>query len=406
MSLCSGWRSFKNPLDMMAFGVAASALLSGARHPALITVAVALIAILAVRGWLVRRPRDTLMELASAVKGPAPPELVERAQRVAAKIAKARVPLAQDEQLAMLDVSPSQRYSVDDPEWLEHLDREGYAVVAGVADKEQLGKAEDLLWEFLEQSTTWRRGSPETWSDEGHERIGSVHNGLVNAAGVGQSPFLWHCRTLPAVRKAFSKIWSTSDLLVSFDGANVFRPWHHGFRKTVCGWWHVDQGAAKKGRHAVQGFVSIFEASGQTGGLTVVPRSHLRFQEVVQDQQNPKVDYVTVQNYEPIMQELPQRLVCCEAGDLVLWDSRTIHANAPAPQQPIAPKERLLRAVAYICMVPKSFAPEEVRVGRRTAFEYGFNTTHWPQKLDLGSGSESPQRSLASAPTEVADLVG
>lgn len=223
---------------------------------------------------------------------------------------------------------------------------------------------------------------------------------------MGQSAFLWHLRTLPRVRKAFETIWKTQELLVSFDGANIFRPWNHGFRKTTCGWWHVDQGAAKQGRHAVQGFVSLSAASAETGGLTVVPGSHLRHGEVVEDQANPSVDYCSVQPYEPVMQELPQRLVCCQAGDLVLWDSRTVHANSPAPLHPTGPRDRLLRAVGYVCMTPKSFAPSDVRANRRTAYEHGFSTSHWPHKLDLGSQGDGPPVPLSSAPKEVQDLVG
>jgi len=223
---------------------------------------------------------------------------------------------------------------------------------------------------------------------------------------MGQSDFLWHLRTLTSVRKAFEKIWSTSDLIVSFDSAGLFRPWHHGFRKTVGGWWHVDQGRGKQGRHAVQGLVSLFQQDGRTGGLTVVPRSHLRFAEVVEDQQNPDIDYCTVQPYCPVLQELPRRLVCCEAGDLVLWDSRTVHANAPAVEQPVAPGDRLLRAVGYICMTPASFAPADVLKGRRSAYEHRFSTSHWPQKLDLGTGSDEPPRSLKDAAPAIAALVG
>merc|ERR1712176_390145 len=70
-------------------------------------------------------------------------------------------------------------------------------------------------------------------------------------------------------------------------------------------------------------------------------------------------------------------LVCCKAGDLVLWDSRTIHCNSPAllslgemievhlKKKENANDEKeekddkdkreidLLRLVGMICMVPK-----------------------------------------------------
>eukprot|EP00442_Polarella_glacialis_P027636 CAMPEP_0115069976 /NCGR_PEP_ID=MMETSP0227-20121206/12853_1 /TAXON_ID=89957 /ORGANISM="Polarella glacialis, Strain CCMP 1383" /LENGTH=407 /DNA_ID=CAMNT_0002456431 /DNA_START=33 /DNA_END=1256 /DNA_ORIENTATION=+ len=350
-------------------------------------------------------PRDHLMELAAGIHGQPPAELLARSERIAAKKQLAKPPPTQEQELALLDTSPAPHFRVDDPAWLTHLDTEGYAVVADVVSAAELERAEDLLWQFLEACSPWRRQDPNSWTDEGLAGIGSVQNGIVNGAGVGQSDFLWFLRTRPLVRQAFERIWSTSELLVSFDVANIFRPWHHGFRKTVAGWWHVDQGGAKTGRHAVQGFVSLYSADGRTGGLTVVPRSHLRHAEVVEDQQNPEVDYCTVQSYCALMQELPRRLVCCKPGDLVLWDSRTVHANSPAPEQPVGPPNRLLRAVAYVCMTPKSFAPQQVREGRRSAFEHGLSTSHWPHKLDLGSVGATG-RPLSLAPPEVAALVG
>jgi len=371
---------------------------------ALVLVVGMVLAIVSWQKWVHRQ--HPLMELARGIKGAAPADLTARADRIAAKKALARVPQSQEEELKMLDTTPSPRFAVDDAGWLEHLDKEGYAVVAAVADQADLSRAEDLLWEFLEKTTSWRRCANETWTDEGIGGIGSVQNGLVNGAGMGQSAFLWHLRTLHNVRRVFECIWNTSDLIVSFDGANVFRPWNHGFRKTVGGWWHVDQGRAKQGRHAVQGFVSLTPANSRTGGLTVVPRSHLRFAEIVEDQQNPNIDYCTVQSYCPVFQDVSRRLVCCEPGDLVLWDSRTVHANAPAPETPSAPADKLLRAVGYICMTPKSFAPDDVLIGRRSAYEHRFSTSHWPHKLDLGSGSDEPPQSLNDAPPAVIALVG
>jgi len=367
----------------------------------------AVVTIACVCAVLLRSSRqNALMQLAQGIHGEAPPALQARAERIAAKTGKAKVPHTQEEELAMLVTTPTQRFELDDPSWLQHLDREGYAVVAGIANPSDMTRAEDLLWEFLEEKTAWKRNDPKTWTDSALEEIGSVHNGLVNGAGMGQSDFLWYLRTLPRVREVFAKIWNTDDLLVSFDSAGIFRPWNHGFRKTIAGWWHVDQGRRKKGRHAVQGLVSLYDANGTTGGLTVIPQSHLRFDEVVEDQQNPEVDYCTVQQYCSVLQELPRQLVCCKAGDLVLWDSRTVHANAPAPQPPICEPGRLLRAVAYICMTPAKLAPPEVREGRRSAYEYRFSCSHWPHKLDLGSASDEAPRSLNDATLEVKALVG
>lgn len=346
------------------------------------------------------------MELAGGLRGPPPAEVVERATRMQAQKAAAGAPPTQEEELAKLDTTPTPRFQVDDPGWLAHLNEEGYAVVADVASASEIEHAKDLLWQFLEESVGCQRSSPSTWTDERLERVGSVRNGILNSMGICQSTFMWYMRTLPKAHQVFEQIWGTSELLVSFDGANIFRPWHHGFRKTMCGWWHVDQGRGKQGRQAVQGLVSLFPSDGHTGGLTVVPRTHLRHAEVVEDQQNPKQDYCAVQPYSPVLQEeMQRRLVCCRAGDLVLWDSRTVHANAPAPQEPSGPKDELLRAAAYICMTPKAWAPADVRQRRRDAYKNGCGSSHWPHQLDVGLPG-TPPVPLAEADPQVQRLVG
>jgi len=347
------------------------------------------------------------MELAGSLKGTPSLELEARARRLAAQAAAAPPRLSQEEELALLDHSPDVRFEVDVPAWLEHLDKEGYVVLAAVASSAEVEQAKHLLWTCLAK-VGWRRGAPDTWTDERMDRngVGSVRNGIVSGAGIGHSEFLWYLRTLPAVRKAFEAIWKTSDLLVSFDGCNVFRPWQHGFRKTQCGWWHTDQGRAKKGRHSVQGFVSLHAADGATGGLTVLPRSHARHQEALEDQQNPESDYYALPYYSHVLLESSRKLVCCQAGDLVLWDSRTVHANAPALLLPKGPANELLRAVGYVCMTPYSFASEQVRKVRRASYEAGCSTSHWPHKLDLGSAGGKPAVSLAEASAEIRALVG
>ena len=63
-----------------------------------------------------------------------------------------------------------------------------------------------------------------------------------------------------------------------------------------------------------------------------------------------------------------------EAGDLFLWDSRTIHGNTAGPVHPATratakreqpsqahPGEQLIRCAAYVCMAPKSMVPPQER---------------------------------------------
>jgi ectoine hydroxylase-related dioxygenase (phytanoyl-CoA dioxygenase family) len=70
-----------------------------------------------------------------------------------------------------------------------------------------------------------------------------------------------------------------------------------------------------------------------TGGLIVYPRTHLRFNQLIDIvKKNKSTDFVKIPNTHSIMNQgqTMSKLVHCQRGDLVLWDSHTIHCNSPA----------------------------------------------------------------------------
>ena len=283
---------------------------------------------------------------------------------------------------------------------------------------------------------------------------------------VGQSELMWRARTEPGVVQAFEGVWglpSGAPLLVSFDGAAVFRPpqvrptenrlsprrrlppmtplppvhtlppsrRHFGppspqmdrtwRTQPALEWLHVDQvtppsntgptanaclalaklggrtfrlpgphtlqGASKRGLVGVQGGLLLWDQTAASGGLVVVPGSHARHRRLVPAHRQK--DFVQFDADDARLAGLGDaRLICARAGDLVLWDSRTVHASAPAdPDSPLPVDEqgrpRLARAAAFICMVP---AAEHLRdnpnLGRQRAalVERSCTMTHWPQE--------------------------
>jgi hypothetical protein len=113
--------------------------------------------------------------------------------------------------------------------------------------------------------------------------------------------------------------------------------------------------------------VSLYDANATTGNLTVIPGSHLQFHRLAHLSKHSKADFTSIPSDHDVFKHCQRaRLVHCRAGDLVLWDSRTIHCNSPAVRGSSKPIPRtsngdvdLLRATAYICMTPASFATEE-----------------------------------------------
>eukprot|EP00558_Chaetoceros_sp_UNC1202_P008450 CAMPEP_0197238956 /NCGR_PEP_ID=MMETSP1429-20130617/5455_1 /TAXON_ID=49237 /ORGANISM="Chaetoceros sp., Strain UNC1202" /LENGTH=439 /DNA_ID=CAMNT_0042698247 /DNA_START=3 /DNA_END=1322 /DNA_ORIENTATION=+ len=325
--------------------------------------------------------------------------------------------------------------------FLKYLDTHGYAVVASVASSTEVEHAKDIFWQFLEGSDRGNkdhlydvhRGDPTTWEAR-DGWLGSSSTGIISTAGVGQAPFMWYLRLLPGVSRTFGAIWGVDDddLLCSFDGANVFRPWQFKSEwKTRGGWFHVDQNAynpGKSGRTCVQGLLTLTKADEHSGGLTVIPKSHNDFiglcernaqkmpdlsnleeggEELEHSTPNsaaPLLDFVQVGANDEIRSK-GGRLVCSEPGDLVVWDSRTVHCNSPAlvtftdastacdsdDHHTVASVESsqqqwdLIRMAAYICMTPASWASEDALQRRWEAYINNMTTSHWPYHLSGGT---------------------
>mmetsp|Transcript_113980 Transcript_113980/g.322684 ORF Transcript_113980/g.322684 Transcript_113980/m.322684 type:complete len:957 (+) Transcript_113980:101-2971(+) len=284
--------------------------------------------------------------------------------------------------------------------WLRHLADEGFVVVAGVANEKEVAHAYNLLWNFIEltdKSGKVRREDPSTWQDhKGDKESGKQcgwpagkEDGILHSRGIGQSEVLWYLRALPALSRVYADVWGTDQLVASFDGAGAFRPYGHNasWRTTKTNWHHVDQAHLKRGLHCIQGLITLKDATPETGGLVVVPGSH-RFHGDILTRYRRKPDdwnFVGLEANDPILTEgtSAPRLVCARAGDLILWDSRTVHCNTLPLREDwqLLHGQDLIRAVAYICMTPAAWCSEETIFQRNHAFNRGVTTSHWPHEF-------------------------
>ena len=99
-----------------------------------------------------------------------------------------------------------ERFDVDDDKQLgcaiAHLKEHGYAVLANVAKSDDIQRLRALFWKYLvDLNPKIDPNNPETWTNEEWPSILSV--GIFQFDGIGQSEFLWACRTLPSVRRFF-----------------------------------------------------------------------------------------------------------------------------------------------------------------------------------------------------------
>ena len=284
------------------------------------------------------------------------------------------------------------RLPAGSPESVDHLTEYGFVVIENALTAHQAAHALDLTWQYLEAlGTGIKRDDPDTWGDERWPV--AVHGGIIPSQGIGHSEAQWFIRSVPSIKQAFAAVWGDDDLLTSFDGMALWRPTsiNPEWRTNRGGsWLHIDQHpVGRPGFHCVQGLVSLLPTSPETGGNVMIPGSHTRFSSIPDDYTDrlarihPSIDHFRYPADDPQLAETPPVMAHLEAGDLLLWDSRTIHCSSPALVESPEPDQtpRLLRAVSLVCFMPRAKSNPEVIAQRHTAVEERTSTTNWSDRF-------------------------
>lgn len=262
---------------------------------------------------------------------------------------------------------------------LLQLHTQGYAVVPDVLSTLEINQAVQGIQDWLTYFTSVTGNWPYCLGLKGL---------LQHYRSLSHCQAVWNVRQHPNVHDVFSKIWWDNDLLVSFDGVGIQRPPEQTkkYADPNGAWPHIDQGPSPGGFQCVQGFVNLVETTSKDGCLIVYPGSHLLHAQFYQA--FPTFD----KNWCPLTEEqklwyhsrgcTPVR-VTAPAGSLVLWDSRTVHTNSTATQDRYEPDK--YRMVVYVCMTPRKWAGEKDLAKKRTYFETGRITSHWPHKIKVFS---------------------
>ena len=132
--------------------------------------------------------------------------------------------------------------------------------------------------------------------------------------------------------------------------------------------------------HCVQGIINLSHAGQEDGSLVVVPGSHALIEKFY-DTQTDRSSWPTIDNRyfsEKEMEWFAARgcgptKVLAEPGDLIMWDSRTIHWGGEPTD-----KSDTIRTVIYAAYAPVELASEEALKEKQRVFEANGATTHWP----------------------------
>jgi ectoine hydroxylase-related dioxygenase (phytanoyl-CoA dioxygenase family) len=262
-------------------------------------------------------------------------------------------------------------FSLDEKDkYLEYLDNNGFVAIGGVLTKEEQDTALDLF------RTAWTTVSP-TFDFSNLESC-DIRNspmmydkGMASFSGFSQSEFMWNLRLNPKIQQIFKNVYTEEDLVVSFNAFSVF----FDPRQQSDRWWHVDQ-APSNPAYCVQGAYNFLPVQEDSAGFIVVPGSHKL--PLPTNIRKEKRDWIVFDEHDPFVSENGRKLVIPE-NCLVLWNSRTIHANIGMDASVVRSK-RLDRITAYISYMPKKLRTDEVLEARLNAYANAVACSHWANK--------------------------
>ncbi|GAA6038561.1 hypothetical protein JCM8097_004631 [Rhodosporidiobolus ruineniae] len=264
-------------------------------------------------------------------------------------------------------------------DWRDDLAEHGYAIVKGAIPRERALKYRDQAFSWLESfGRGFDRNDKSTFSQPYLPAF--ARGGMYSSFGVHQEQWVWDIRTEPGVKAAFETLWGTKELVSSMDGATIMLPGGPPLPDHLRQWKHIDLSPHREGFFVAQGLMNLNDNGPNDGGLLVMKGSSRLVKQYFDEVGRPplpqegKIDWTTFKEEE--MKWFFDRgcewiKVCADPGDLIVWDSATIHQNC----MPTGDRDRV---VTYVCMGPASLVTEEDKAVREQVFADGYGTSHAP----------------------------
>eukprot|EP01132_Coremiostelium_polycephalum_P010776 gene10776-13196_t len=270
-------------------------------------------------------------------------------------------------------------------DWRKTLYEKGWVVVPSVVPKERVEQYRNQFWDWLESlGSGILRNDKSTWTND---RWPDNAQGIFLSYAFGQNQFCWDIRSEQGIIDVFSELYNHDPLLVSFDGGNCSRPKSDNDQKTP--WWHFDQAYNKFGFHCIQGLFNMEECGPHDGGLIVYEGSHLQhhnyFKETGAVSEGDWYMFESDPRQLKFFKDCKEIKVCAGPGDLVLWDSRTMHYAIPPSLEQGNGKCRM---VTYVSYQPASLATPIDISSKQYAFNHKQMTTHWASESVTMTTSE------------------
>ena len=273
-------------------------------------------------------------------------------------------------------------YLVNEDNIMRKLNKYGVCVIPNIISEDECIRLRNNIWSEVKHLCKDRFdiNKEDTWNK--FYDLMPLHSMLIQHFHIAHLQTVWDIRQNEKVGEIFSKIWNVpkEDLLSSFDGISINLPPEKTRKGWFLGndWMHTDQASNKKGLHAIQGFINLYNVNPGDATLTILEKSNNYHEEFFNHinihDNNDWVKLNAEQKQWFINKGCNQFCVAAPAGSLVLWDSRTIHQGIEAQK---GREQQNFRMVVYICLLPKDRFSEKIREKRKKIFQNMRVTSHW-----------------------------
>lgn len=278
-------------------------------------------------------------------------------------------------------------FEVEDVVWPEYLRLHGFCVLKNVLPAADFKQVEDTFWrEIAHVVPGLSRESPATWKFPRDPR------GIAREWGLPHSDFAWSVRVHPRMKRVFSLIHGTEDLVVGMDSVKLDDCEAHG---PGVPWLHRDQ-LKDVDVYSIQSIFTFYEVGPEHAGTILIQDSHA--EEYPWDDEQDGVPLLRARGRQRNSVKLPKEMQeefmaraikpYVPDNGLILFDSRTIHANAPSSvvrwrqeaqqRHPRPTLPRPNRVGVSVAMCPRARRSEACRSRKMRVYMNQGSTAHWP----------------------------
>jgi len=270
----------------------------------------------------------------------------------------------------------------------ETIQNFGVAIIKQVINQEECENMLKGVHNYFEHITqNWevpfKINDSSTWKE--FYKLLPLHNMMIQHYSVGQSQVCWDLRQNPKIVDVFATLWGCEreDLLVSFDGLSFQLP----PEKTEKGyanksWYHTDQSYTRNDFLCVQSWCSALDVREGDATLMFLEGSNKYHGDFAKHFNiKDKDDWYKLKNNDELKfytdKGCKEARIICGKGDLVLFDSRTIHFGSESQR---GREQENFRCISYLCYLPRKGTSESNLKKKQKAFNEMRTTKHNPCK--------------------------